>query len=483
VTDADEVPLEVESCEDGQERKALALLQVKSEAAIFQHKHQTAKQHQIRLDAWNWDAWNCDLNHDPCSLTCREPNVIDAIDPHNLGCDTHTCDQPHHNAFRSIQAIGSLPCCPTFPICAAPACAKASTASLVLTPQATCTKRSIKENLAYMQQPDAWTAYHGAGGSFELDISKVFDILGGCEGTGCAANPFDLVIDLGANGGIWTMKSTLRHFGKNYILVDAGVDVVRDMTSRLQNETWKQCWFTQQVPSHPDIPDAKMPEFEIFHQALSNHSGVLDLCQTQYLRTGCTVPLATVDSLLPAKLSPAFQEHFRQAQSAFLKIDVEGMDELVMRGMENLFKEQRGVDKDGNPNFLVNFLYFEFSPLLMYVAKNREGFEWYDLKSVTMFLESQGFETFMIGPRFLPLSHGSWDDEYLTLTSSAARNSNGELAPNPTAYRNNPDPTFCSDIFAIRASHPRAAEIKVALGACQESKDFDINDAQYATHI
>merc|ERR1719393_160996 len=25
----------------------------------------------------------------------------------------------------------------------------------------------------------------------------------------------------------------------------------------------------------------------------------------------------------------------------------------------------------------------------------------------------------MIGPRFLPLSHGSWDDEYLTLTSSA----------------------------------------------------------------
>jgi len=328
-----------------------------------------------------------------------------------------------------------------------------------------------------MQQPDAWTAYHGWGGSFELDTSKVFDILGGCKGTDCAANPFDLVIDLGANAGLWTEKSTLRNFGKNYILVEASPNMVRDiLTPHWRNATWKQRWFTRQVPGL-----VKMPSFEIFNQALSNHSdGVLDLCPTQYLNSGCTVSLATVDSLLPAKLSPAFQEHFKQAQNAFVKIDVEGMDELVMRGMENLFREQRGVDKDGNPNFLVNFLYFEFSPFLMYAAKNREGFAWYDLKSVTMFLESQGFETFMIGPRFLPLSHGSWDDEYLTLTSSPARNSNGELSSDINATL----PSFCSDIFAIRASHPRAAEIKVALGACQESKDFDINDAQYdAPHI
>jgi len=39
--------------------------------------------------------------------------------------------------------------------------------------------------------------------------------------------------------------------------------------------------------------------------------------------------------------------------------------------------------------------------------------------------------------------------------------------------------TFTGDILAIRASHPRITELKVALGACQESKDFDIKDAQY----
>lgn len=40
-------------------------------------------------------------------------------------------------------------------------------------------------------------------------------------------------------------------------------------------------------------------------------------------------------------------------------------------------------------------------------------------------------------------------------------------------------PSFTADVFAIRASYPHAAELKVALGACKESTHFDIQDKRY----
>jgi len=199
----------------------------------------------------------------------------------------------------------------------------------------------------------------------------------------------------------------------------------------------------------------------------------------------CKVSIASIDNIVPAKLTPAFQEHFKQAQSAYIKIDTEGMDELVLRGMSRLLDEIRGHHEDGSPRHLVNFLQFEISPYLMQVAKDREGFQEYDIKSVTQFLESVGFETFLIGPRYLPLSHGSWDDEFLTFTNDPKNNAGVRVN-----YPNFDDrlckgcaiekqESFTGDIFAIRASHPRLSELKLALGACQESRDFDMKDPQY----
>jgi hypothetical protein len=168
------------------------------------------------------------------------------------------------------------------------------------------------------------------------------------------------------------------------------------------------------------------------------------------------------------------------------------MDELVLRGMKSLLNEERGEYEDGSTRFLVNFLQFEFCPALMKFAKDREGFREYDIKTVTQYLESIGFETFMIGPRFLPLSHGSWDDEYKTYTEDV-RNNGGSLLNYPDFDRRiftwcytqdctkPKGPSMTTDVLAIRASHPRATEIKVALGACEESKDFDFKDPQYAT--
>merc|ERR1719162_12142 len=88
----------------------------------------------------------------------------------------------------------------------------------------------------------------------------------------------------------------------------------------------------------------------------------------------CKVAIASVDDLVLSKLTPKFQEHLRLAQSAYIKVDTEGMDELVLRGMSGVLNETRGQYEDGSPRHLVNFFQFEFSPYLMQIAKEREGF-------------------------------------------------------------------------------------------------------------
>lgn len=427
------------------------------------------------------DPWNCDLivTGDPRKITCELKTGEGALDPHNDKCSFSPggCNIEHANAFRTLQKVGSLPCCPTPPFCAAPTCAE----QLAPAPT-TCTKRSAAENLAYLKDPDVWPAYHGWGGANEVDTLKLIDMLG-CKGKGCKEPPFDLMLDLGANTGYYTEKLTVRKFAKHYVMVEANPVTSETLYQRWGNESWKKDWFTKQVPHDP------APSFQVINQALSNHSqGEVDMCQTEesFKPTGsCKVPIASVDSLVPEKLTPELKEHFTNAQSAFIKVDTEGMDELVLRGMTQLLNAQRGVNEDGSPRFLVNFLQFEWSPWLMSKAKKREGFQEYDVKSVTQFLESLGFETFLIGPRYLPLSHGSYADEFKTFSDDP--NNNAGVRVN---YPNFDDrlckgcntkdhESFTGDILAIRASHPRLTELKVALGACEESKDFDIKDPQY----
>jgi len=347
-----------------------------------------------------------------------------------------------------------------------------------------------------MKQQDTWPAYHGYGGSFELDVSKYFDILGQCHpdsGRDCNESPFDLLLDLGANTGYYVEKFTVRNFAKNYILVDGKQGAVDLLNERWGNSEWRSRWFSEQVRLKDGTA---MPEFEVITAALGNNSGgMINFCKTEIMETeetmkgGCEVQVSSVDDVVGKMLTPAFREHVRKAESAFIKIDTEGMDELVLRGMKGLLKEERGKYKDGSRRFLVNFLQFEFAPYLMQQAKDRDEYQHYDIETVTKYLESMGFESFLIGPRFLPMSHGSWDDEFKTFTRDPMNNAGVRL--------NYPDfddrvcawcstmsgPSFTADVFAMRSSHPRAAEMKVALGACKESVDFRMKDPQYSYHF
>jgi len=443
---------------------------------------------------WNMirsEPWNCDLvpDGDPRQGSCHLEAKADDLKPENINCvegSDHglSCSIEHANSWRTMNAVGALPCCSTPPFCAAPECAQRDVSEA---PK--CTKREPSENVAYLKTQEAWPAYHGWGGSFELDTLKFLDMLS-CHGPAdkCPVTPFDMSIDLGANTGYYTEKLSVRNWAKHYVMIEANPMTSAVLENRWGQPEWRKTWFSQQVKLKEG---QQIPDIAIITKALSNHSdGVLDMCVTEgsmaMAEAGCTVPISAVDDIVPQGLPDAMQQHFKEAQSAFLKVDTEGMDELVLRGMRKLFEEKRGKYEDGTPRHLINFLQFEYSPTLMSVARGRENFEHYDLKSVTEYMESIGFETFMIGPRYLPLSHGSWNDEFVQWTQDA--NNNAGKRANYPEFGGGICPyckdmnmaSFCSDIFAIRSSHPRATEIKVGLGACKESKDFDVHDKQYS---
>jgi FkbM family methyltransferase len=435
------------------------------------------------------EAWVCDLIPvgDARHFTCGVDVESDSLDRERITCgEDDSCSIEHANAYRTLSQIGSLPCCPTAPFCSAPSC----DITFVQSSPAECTKRSAEENVAFMKQPDTWPAYHGWGGSFELDTLKLLDVIA-CKNGVCPPKAFDLAIDLGANTGYYSEKLTVRNIAEHYIMIEANPLLADVLRSRYNNKTWKESWFTEQVnlEDHGDMPD-----FLVINHALSNHSeGLLDMCQTEVslkgTEEGCEVPIASVDHLVPHSLTDNFKDHLKNAQSAYIKIDTEGMDELVLRGMEKLLSETRGTYEDGSDRYLVNFMQFEFAPALMKLAKKREGFRRYDIKTVTKFLESIGFESFLIGPRYLPLSHGSWDDEFKTWTEDPRNNAGSrenypDFDDSVCAWCHTMDePSFTADVFVMRQTHPRNAEIKVALGACLESKDFKLEDPHYERDV
>lgn len=254
--------------------------------------------------------------------------------------------------------------------------------------------------------------------------------------------------------------------------------------SRFGNASWRKRFVLQQSTVRGGAI-ASDPQFEFMNFALSDQSGgVLDTCgyqqdlgNTSYIN--CTAEMATADSLIPGRLSPEFASRFSEAQSAYVKIDTEGMDEKVLHGMKGLLDEKRGS------GFLVNFLMLEFCTYCSERVRKFHSLPAYDLKTLVQTIESLGFEAFLMGPRYLPLSHGSWDDAFLSFSqdSNNARCHTDRYPKFKEIYGDVPcteeDGVFTSDIFALRASHPKAAEIKVALGACSESQDFNTSDPQY----
>jgi len=456
--------------------------------------------------------WKCDFlpewdiyRRPTCNVAFAESGLHPA---HMTALGNSSCD--HKNSVRMLFPIGSLPCCSTMPFCSAPACAERNDLALATSQESVdmanassaktvtpdtegaqvCTKRDAHENFAYMTSSAVWPAYHGWGGSFDLDVQKHYDVLQKVLHEHSRFEPFDLVIDVGANSGVITEKLTGRSFARNYILVEAYPGMKQLFDTRLGNENWKQRWFSEQVPQRKGT---QMPALEFLNFAVNSESkGSVDFCTNNMWsivnnNVPCPVDKLALDDMIPEHLSENFRGIFATAESAYVKTDVEGMDELALQGMSRLLDEQRGVYRSGSRRYLVNFMQLEYAPILAAEWKEKEGRANYDLKTLTMLLESKGFETFLMGPKYLPLSHGSWDDSFKQFTEDPQNSWGGSQYPEfftlacpgpecPTGPLRN---VVAADLFAIRASHPKATQIKLALGACRESQEFNLADEQY----
>jgi len=426
-----------------------------------------------------------DIRKDTCGKS-----LADGFDPRNWSKDV-----PHDpRTMRLKLPIGSLPCCPTPPHCNAPVCRFPDSPVLTTGASATCTKYSAGVNFAFMVHPSVWPAYYGAGGSYDLDVQKHWDVLGiifGCQNfttRNCrSVEPFDLAIDLGADYGTTTERLSLRNFARDYIMVDGYPGNKYTFEEHFGNPSFVSNWSTW-MATYPDKDN--MPRFEFLTYALGNASdagGILDLCDGRTPgspTTPCPANITDVDSMIPGKLSNEMQIRFARAQSAYIKIDVEGMDQAAIDGMRNLLNETRGTYADGRTRYLVDFMMLEFCPSCMEKVQKEKHLEQYDLETLVKLIESLGFEVFLIGPRYLPLSHGSWNESFNAFSYSPQ---NSPLSANYPGFKELVCPgawctegnLFAADLFVMRSSQPHATQIKLALGACVESREFDLMDPQY----
>jgi len=462
--------------------------------------------------------------NDPRARSCEKTMIEAGLHPAQITAEGNQTYE-RNNALRLLFPVGSLPCCSTPPFCAAPNCAASSLleasggtsegaysipdiakriwdkthgaekqelSAASAAAGKTCTKRSAAENYAYMVHPDVWPAYQGFGGGFELDVQKHWDILYRLNALKPGSPPFDLVIDLGANSGLMTEKFAMRRFAKDYIMVEAQPPLKQLFDSRFGNDEWRTRFISEESALFvSDSSTTFDPRFEFQTFALSDKSGgFLDTCDYQNdlgnttpHQFNCTSEMATVDSIIPGRLSPDFASRFAQAQSAYVKVDTEGMDQKTFAGMKNLLAEKRGDDH------LVNFLMLEYCAPCMETVRKLNNLANYNLKTLADTLQSHGFEAFIMGPRYLPITHGSWDESFLTFSnSSESHRCNVAKYPKfeaiyPEVFLNgqckDTHSMFTADIFAVRSGHPQAEELKLALGACVESQDFSASDPQY----
>ena len=365
-----------------------------------------------------------------------------------------------------------------------------------------CSQRSAADNFAFLTRQDVWPVYHGFGGSFEADLQKYTDLLG-CQdnSTGaCPYHPFDLFLDVGASTGEATENMLKRHLARDYILVEANGELVQNrLQTRWGNRDFVSKFLNALASKGPAVrrrPDAPRPRFSIIEATASKAADEVDMCVVEPAfgqgprgQAGCLSRTTTVDAVLQTKLPPAFQDIFNAAESMLVRVSTEGMDGLALQGMQELLRTQRGQYADGRPRHLVNLIQFEYNPSLWRMVRAREGLplSLYSLKNVTALLEQQGFETFLVGPRYLPLSHGAWDDRIEAFTGDP-RNNDGMRKSYPGFHslicawceslgqRNVTSST--SDILAIRSDYPHAAQMKRDLGACEESREFEPADPQ-----
>lgn len=302
----------------------------------------------------------------------------------------------------------------------------------------------------YSQVAANWGVYMGEEEG--TDYRQTYRWLDTLKGLGGA---IDFAIDVGAHAGTFSDKVRWRFPYAAFALLEADPNLV---------STWL-------VPGY-----ARLDDTAVFNRVLDNVSdapvqlfgpgggagqsqqgaggGALQLVgapgadATQ--STGTREPLLTsrLDDVIPLELTPPLRMRWESAQSVFLKVDTEGMDELVLRGFDAALSKRRGKS-------IVQLVQLEFSPAQMREV-NPDVAE-YNLNSTRAYLEAKGFAVFWIGPNFVPLTHGAWTDKYLAL---AQQKPETLLGPEMAGRK------MATDLLAIREDYPLLPKLRQLLGSC-----------------
>jgi FkbM family methyltransferase len=240
-------------------------------------------------------------------------------------------------------------------------------------------------------------------------------------------------IDVGAHAGTFSDKLRWRFPTAAFVLIEA-------------DPTLYSNWL---VPGYGLIHDT-----QVFNKAVDAVSNTrVNLTITGNSMDGAvTLSTTTLDDFIPSELTVQLRMRYDTSNTVFLKTDVEGMDELVLKGFQNALSRRAGQS-------VVQIIQLEFAPQLMREV-NRDT-QVYNLLSTVAFLERHGFAVFWIGPNFIPLSHGAWNDKYLELVEDPIAVLGEELG-GPMANK-----SLATDLLAVREDYPHLVQMKQLLGSCK----------------
>lgn len=459
---------------------------------------------------------------EPTQYKC---SLLNQIDPRNVGCEDDVSDQKLSpflidcgqdsnnpcspkmaNAFRLNYEIGSLPCCPySENACAAPMCDFMPKADGALKADKEhvapkCTDRPASESVQYLTGGKTWPAYHGYGGAFELDALKIIDMLG-CrsDAQNCQGNPINTVVDIGSGEGEFSEMLLARNFARTYVMIEANSNKASSLRNRWYNQDYRSNWFGHQYGFVPPSMGASekfkaQPNILVMHSALSHMDGhKMNMCINEPSMAentdGCSPSSVTFDSMYQTQVPRVFRNLMSRATSSYIRLSAGGMDQMILEGMAEYLGATRGNYTNGEPRHLVNFIQVKVNPSTMQMTQSQEDFKDYNLKTMVKQLAGLGFVSFLMGPRYIQLSHGAWSDKFLDYLGnpSKSRDASKQL-PDLSAAKchwckqaSKEDATRSFEILAIRNSYPDLQKLKLALGACSESHDFTLQDKEY-TH-
>lgn len=293
----------------------------------------------------------------------------------------------------------------------------------------------------YSQVAGNWAVYMGEEEG--TDYRQTYRWLDTLKALGGA---IDFAIDVGAHAGTFSDKVRWRFPYAAFALLDADPNLVSSWLVPGYSRLEDTAVFNRVLDNVSDAPVQLLGSGGV--QPANGRAAAADSTAPQSADGEGRLLTSRLDDVIPLELPPSLRMRWEAAACVFLKVDTEGMDELVLRGFDAALSRRHG-------RAVVQIVQLEFSPAQMREVNPDVGV--YNLNSTRSFLEARGFAVFWIGPNFVPITHGAWTDKYLEL---AQQKPETLLGPGMAGR------TMATDLLAVREDYPLLPKLRQLLGSC-----------------